>query len=146
MFHRHRVGISFGLVITILGGGAFGVLVGRAVPGGVFGLTGNVAVAATGVLAALFAALVWSIGEAIVGLAGAAGKDATLLRLAISVGGSFLSLVTAGLDLVNVHLFSISPDPHSVFSYAPIASGFGAVALGAHALLHQLHLDRKLGH
>lgn len=143
MFGRHRVGISVGLIFTILIGGVFGFLVGNAKPDGVFGLSGTSAGLATGFVTAAIAGIAWSVGEAIVGLAGAVGKDATLLRLALSVGGSFFSLVTAGLNDFGIHIFNNTPNPYSIFTYVPIATGLGAVALGAHALLHQLRLDRE---
>ncbi len=141
MFSRHRVGISSGLVVTVVLGGLLGYIIGANSPGIVFGL-GNPA--AGTVAALLFAAIgsaIWLVGEAIVGIAGAVGRDATLLRVGISLFGSFGSTVTSGLSLLGVHLFP-GGDPHSIFAYGPIASGLGAVALGTHALLHQLHLDR----
>jgi hypothetical protein len=142
MFSRHRVGISFGLVVTVLLGGGLGYLIGVNAPNSVFGLS-NATTAGT-VAALVFAtvgSVIWLIGEAIVGIAGAVGRDATLLRIGISLAASFGSTVTSGLNLVGIHLFPGS-DPHSIFAYGPIASGLGAVALGTHALLHQLHLDR----
>ncbi len=143
MFHRHRVGISVGLVIIVLVGGAFGYIFGGAVPGGVLGLTGTSAAVIMGVASAAVSGLVWLIGEAIVGIAGAVGRDATLLRLGLSLFGSFASIVTAGLRLVNIELFQQSA--HSIFAYLPIASGLGSIALGAHAIIHQLRLDRGMG-
>ena len=142
MFSRHRVGISFGLVVTLLIGGTLGYVIGAHAPSIVFGLSN--ATTAGIVAALLFAAMgsvLWLIGEAIVGLTGRIGRDATLLRLGLSLAGSFGSSVTSGLALVGIHLFP-GPDIHSIFAYIPIATGLGSVALGAHALLHQLRLDR----
>ncbi|MBA3824736.1 MAG: hypothetical protein H0X24_12680 [Ktedonobacterales bacterium] len=141
MFLRHRVGISFGLVVTIILGGALGFLIGANAPGIVFGLGNPAAGTVAALLFATIGSVIWLIGEAIVGIAGAVGRDATLLRVGISLFGSFGSTVTSGLTLLGVHPFP-GADPHSIFAYGPIASGLGAVALGGHALLHQLHLDR----
>jgi hypothetical protein len=141
MFERHRVGISFGLVVTVLFGGALGYLIGANAPGIVFGLSNPAAGTVAALIFAAIGSFIWVVGEAIVGLAGALGRDATLLRLGISLFGSFGSTVTSGLTLLGIHPFP-GADPHSIFAYGPIASGLGAVALGAHALLHQLRLDR----
>lgn len=146
MRRGHRAGISLGLIIVILGGGAVGYAIGYFSPGLVFNLQHPLAEIVAGGLFALFSAFIWSLGEAITGLVRVVGRDATLVRVGISLAGSFISLVTAGLTLLNLHPFA-GPDPHSIFAFGPIASGLGSVALGAHALIHQLNLDRaeKLG-
>jgi hypothetical protein len=142
MFLRHRAGISLGLVITVLGAGFFGYILGANAPASVFGLGNHPSVApCVGAASfALFAGIIWSVGEIIVGLVGAVGRDATLVRLGVSLIGSFISVTTAGLSLLNIQLFHA--DPHSIFAYGPLAGGLGSIALGAHALLHQIHLDR----
>lgn len=141
MLSRHRVGISLGLVVTVLVGGGLGYLIGANAPNVVFGLANPQAGIVAAIIFAAIGSLVWVIGEAIVGIVGATERDATLVRIGLSLTGSFFSVVTSGLTLLGIHPFP-GPDPHSIFGYIPIASGLGAVALGAHALLHQLRLDR----
>jgi hypothetical protein len=142
VFARHRLGISFGLVVTVILGGLLGYVIGANAPALVFGLSSaSVAGTVAAVIFAAFGSLIWLVGEAIVGVAGAVGRDATLLRVGISLCGSFSSTVTSGLTLLGIHPFP-GAEPHSIFAFGPIAGGLGAVALGVHALLHQLHLDR----
>jgi hypothetical protein len=145
MLRHHRVGVSLGVLIVALGGGLFGYAIGRTSPSTVFGLSNPTAEIVGAISLAAFAGIVWSIGEAIVGLVGAIGRDATLVRLGVSLVGSLISVVSSGLHLLNIPLFGTNP--HSFFAYGPLASGIGAIALGAHALLHQVRLDRlgKLG-
>ena len=144
MFRRHRAGVSLGLIIVALGGGFFGYVIGVTNPTAIFGLQHPASETVGAVSLAVFAGLVWSIGEAIVGLVGAFGRDATLVRLGVSLVGSLISVVSAGLSVLNIHLFG-QADPHTIFAYGPLASGIGAIALGAHALLHQIHLDKFEG-
>lgn len=140
MFRRHRAGVSLGLIIVALGGGSFGYLVGANNPSVIFGLQNPFAEVVGALSLAVFAGVIWSIGEAIVGIVGAVGRDATLVRLGASLIGSTISVVSSGLSLLGIHLFGSGA--HSIFAYGPLASGIGAVALGAHALLHQIHLDK----
>lgn len=142
MRRGHRAGISLGLVIVILGGGVTGTAIGYYLPGLVFNLQHPVAEIVAGVMFAVFSAFIWMLGEAITGLVRVVGRDATLVRVGISLVGSFISVVTAGLSLLGIHT-GTNPDPHSILAFGPIASGLGSVALGAHALIHQLHLDRE---
>lgn len=145
MFRHHRVGVSVGVLFVALVGGLFGYAIGAARPSTVFGLANPMAEVVGAISLAAFAGIVWSIGEAIVGLVGAIGRDATLVRLGVSLVGSLISVVSSGLRLLNIQLFTAGS--HSFFAYGPLASGIGAIALGAHALLHQARLDRleKLG-
>jgi hypothetical protein len=141
MGHHHRAGISLGLVVVALGGGIFGYFVGHVAPSIVFNLGNPGAEVVGAFVMAAIAGAIWAIGEAIVGLTGAIGRDAVFVRLWISLIGSFVSVVTTGLTLLGVT--TGQPDPHSIFAYGPIASGLGSIALGVHALLHQLHLNRE---
>ncbi len=140
--NHHRVGISFGLIIVVLGAGFFGYIVGATQPSYVFNL-GNPAAEVVGAITlAAIASVIWVIGEVIVGLTGAIGRDAVFVRLLISLIGSFISVVSSGLSLLGVNTL-FRPDPHSIFAYGPIAGGLGAIALGVHALVHQLRLTRE---
>jgi hypothetical protein len=145
MFRHHRVGVTFGVLFVALVGGLFGYAIGATSPSTIFGLSNPTAEVVGAITLAAFAGIVWSIGEAIVGLVGAIGRDATLVRLGVSLVGSLISVVSSGLHLIDSSLFPANP--HSILAYGPLASGIGAIALGAHALLHQIRLDRlaKLG-
>jgi hypothetical protein len=86
-----------------------------------------------------FGGAVWAIGELITGLTRTVERDAILVRLGISLFGSFASVITATL-----HQFGIQTvQSGGIGELLPLASGLGSVALGAHALLHQIHLVRE---
>ncbi len=141
--HKHRLGISLGLIIVVLGGGLFGYIIGRISPdlvSNTLGVSSSAVSVVAGAIVALVAGAVWLIFEGIVAALHLAERDAIMIKLAISIGGSLFSLVSAELHLLGVEIFTTGG--HSLFAFVPLASGLGSVALGVHALVHQLRLDR----
>lgn len=140
---RHRLGIALGLIVTALGGGVFGYFVGKNSPG-VVATTLNVSAGLAPYVAALvvavFAGAVWGVGELVSGIFGFVERQTVVLRLLFAIIGAGVSVVTSSLSLLGISTFQ--PKPDSIFAFEPIATGLGAVALGLHALLHQIHLNR----
>lgn len=141
---KHRTGIIFGLILIVVGGGAFGYFLGSQAPDVVTGTfhvaPGLAPLVAAGLIAGI-GLLLWGIGELFTALTGAVERRAIVVRLGIALIGSLVSVVSSALQLFGVVMFT--PNRSSIFSYVPVITGLSAVAIGAHALIHQIRLNRE---
>ncbi len=140
---KHRPGIILGSIIVFLGGGALGFILGVQQPGLIqhyLPVSSGSAPILTATAFALLAAIFWGIGEFVSGIFGFVERRAIVIRLGFAIIGSLISVATSSLQLVGVIKFV--PNPTNIFDYQPIITGLGSAALGVHALVHQVRLNR----
>lgn len=141
---KRRVGLFLGLSIVALVGGIIGYNIGNLAPDTVTNtvkVSHDAAPITGAVLMALLAAGSWAAFELLTTVARSVAKDATTVRLAISLIGSLFSLITAELKVLGISLFNANG--HTIFSYFPLATGLGAIAIGTRALVRQINLNRQ---
>ncbi len=142
---KHRFGVSFGLLVVVLGGGYLGYQIGVHSPSLVSSalhISGSSIPVYAGAVIAAFSGGMWLVYEAVTGLLRMVIRDVIVVRIGISLIGSFSSLVLSELHTLGINTAFSSGN--SILSFLPLASGLGSIAIGAHAILHHIAQSRGL--